>query len=227
METTLDLSDRNNYLLITIKGKFTAQVLPQVQKALEIARAKDYVNIAFDFHLVGLIESAGLGFLANCYRELAGRGGRVYCIDIPPPIKKVFEATKLDKIFRFFSTIEEADKNITRSMEKQDRGFYFLFKINGNFDIAILKDLRSAIDKAVGSGQKNFLFDLSSVTLITSSGIGLLANLQKNLLAKNGKLILAGATGVAYESLETAHLFDVIKHFPSLDAAELEFDIKF
>jgi anti-sigma B factor antagonist len=227
MEKILESDDRGTCLLVTVNGKFTAQILPAIKKALEIARAKGLANIAFDFHLVSTIDSAGLGFLANCYRDLAAAGGTVSCISIPAALINLFEATRLNKIFRIFSTIAEADKKIKRALEKQDRGFYFLFKINGNFDIAILKDLRSAIDTAVGSGQKKFLFDLSSVALITSSGIGLLANLQKNLLAKNGKLILAGATGIAYESLETAHLFDMIKHFPSVDAAELEFDIKF
>jgi anti-sigma B factor antagonist len=227
MEKMLESDDRGTYLLVTVNGKFTTQILPAIKKTLEIARAKGLANIAFDFHLVSTIDSAGFGFLANCYRDLAATGGTVSCIAIPAALINLFEATRLNRIFRIFSTIAEADKTITRALENQDRGFYFLFKINGNFDIGILKDLRSSIDKAVGCGQKNFLFNLSSVTLITSSGIGLLANLQKNLLTKNGKLVLAGATGIVYDSLETSHLFDMIKHFPSVDAAELEFDIKF
>ncbi|MDD5676111.1 MAG: STAS domain-containing protein [Chitinivibrionales bacterium] len=227
METKLDLSDHAEYHLITIKGRFTADFLPQVQKAVEIARSKDFINIAFDLHLVAFIDSAALGFIANKFRELTGLGGGVYLIGIPDAIIKVFEATKLIKIIPNFPTIAEADKTIFRPLEKQDRGFYFLFRINGNFNIGILQDLRTSIEKTIKNGQKHFLFDLSRTTLITSSGIGLLANVQKMLLASGGKLVIAGATGMVFEALETTHIFKMLKQYPSIADAELEFDIKF
>ena len=90
----------------------------------------------------------------------------------------------------------------------------------------MLSDLHATIDGAVKNGQKHFLFDLSATTLIASSGIGLLANLQKTLMTTGGKLVIAGATGMVYAALETTHIFKMLKHYPSIADAEQEFDIK-
>lgn len=81
-------------------------------------------------------------------------------------------------------------------------------------DVPDLKDrLQEAI---VESNIKKLVLDLSGVKLITSSGIGIFLNINKNL---NSKFILACPSDEVRNVLDLTKISTVIKVFNSVDEA--------
>jgi len=57
-------------------------------------------KIMIDFQRVELMSSATLGVLVRLYRDLAENGGRIVLCGLQPAVRKTFELTRLDQLFR-------------------------------------------------------------------------------------------------------------------------------
>jgi len=57
-------------------------------------------KILIDFRQIELMSSATLGVLVRLYRDLSEQGGRIVLCGLQPPVRKTFELTKLDQLFR-------------------------------------------------------------------------------------------------------------------------------
>jgi len=70
-----------------------------------------------------------------------------------------------------------------------------------------------------GYGSNFLVLDLSHVTLMTSSAIGKLIGLHRNLHRREGRLVLTGVTGMIHSVLATAKLIDYFHVSPSAESA--------
>jgi anti-sigma B factor antagonist len=69
----------------------------------------------------------------------------------------------------------------------------------GELDIATAGELREAVIETIGAGHADIVVDLSAVTFIDSSGLGVLVGATKRCHHAGGRLVLTGvdAPGVA------------------------------
>jgi anti-anti-sigma factor len=65
--------------------------------------------------------------------------------------------------------------------------------IDGDLDMSVVPDIRSAVDHAIDGGCAHIVLDLAAVTYADSSALGLLVWLDRRLQPVNGRLVLAGA----------------------------------
>ncbi len=65
--------------------------------------------------------------------------------------------------------------------------------IDGDMDMSVVPEIRSAVDRAVDGGCAHIVLDLAAVTYADSSALGLLVWLDRRLQPLNGRLVLAGA----------------------------------
>ena len=56
-------------------------------------------NFTMDFSNCDFIDSSGLGVLVSIYKRCAEKGGAVRILHVKPPVMKVFQLTRLDKVF--------------------------------------------------------------------------------------------------------------------------------
>jgi anti-sigma B factor antagonist len=70
-----------------------------------------------------------------------------------------------------------------------------------------------------GSGSYLLVLDLSQVTLMTSSAIGKLIGLHRNLHRREGRLVLSGITSMIRRVLSAAKLVDYFHISTTVDAA--------
>ncbi len=68
-------------------------------------------------------------------------------------------------------------------------------------------------------GSFRLVLDLSPVTIITSSAIGKMIGLHRNLHRRDGMLVLCGVSPVVHNVLATAKLNDYFHITPTVDAA--------
>jgi len=82
-------------------------------------------------------------------------------------------------------------------------------KLQGDVDIAVVPELRTALGSALDAGCSNVVLDLASVAYADSSALGLLVWLDHRLRPANGRLVLAGANRDVGRILELSGLVNV------------------
>lgn len=90
----------------------------------------------------------------------------------------------------------------------------------GELDHHVTEKARLKIDqKYKDNNLKNIILDLSQLTLMDSSGIGLVMGRYKNTLEKNGKVILVSSNVYIDRIIRMSGLLKIIEVFPSIDKA--------
>lgn len=73
--------------------------------------------------------------------------------------------------------------------------------------------------KLLKQGKKQFIFDLSGVTHIDSTGIGRFIASLNHVFRERGRLLMAGAQGQVREGFKVTRLDTVFEFYPVLDDA--------
>lgn len=96
-------------------------------------------------------------------------------------------------------------------------------KITGEIDHFSANDIKNKTDKEYRRlNSKNILFDLSDVTFMDSSGIGVIMGRYKNVEANGGEVGAAINTGLK-KIFEVSGLFRIIKYYENIEHALKEF----
>ncbi len=83
--------------------------------------------------------------------------------------------------------------------------------VAGQLDLASIDLLRDAVDQVVRTGTELLVFDLSGLTFMDSTGIGLLAVTHNEVLARSGKVAVEGANDLILRLLEISGLADQLE----------------
>ena len=73
-----------------------------------------YNKVLLDLQKVELMSSGMLSVLVKFYRELAERNGQFLLCGVQPPIRKVFEMTRLDQLFRMEPDVTHGVSRLNR-----------------------------------------------------------------------------------------------------------------
>jgi anti-anti-sigma factor len=77
----------------------------------------------------------------------------------------------------------------------------------------------SLVEEQLAAGTRRFVFDLSGVTVIDSTGIGRFISSFNKIMAVGGEMRMAGATGHVMQSFRVSLLDKVFRFFPTLEQA--------
>ena len=85
------------------------------------------------------------------------------------------------------------------------------------------KQLEWAVESVVGEGRKKVIFDLTGVTYIDSTGIGIIVMSSGKLKKAGGELRIAGATAHVEEVLKMTNIDQIVVLHPTTAAAAASF----
>ncbi len=95
-----------------------------------------------------------------------------------------------------------------------------LLKVTGRIDSATAPDLGDAFNQITKNGRYRIVFDLSGVEYISSSGLWVLVNAQKNCRRYNrGEIILACVPSKIYQSLDLAGFIPFFRFYDDVTSA--------
>ncbi|HTX35498.1 MAG TPA: STAS domain-containing protein [Bryobacteraceae bacterium] len=77
----------------------------------------------------------------------------------------------------------------------------------------------SHVEELLRQGKRTFIFDLSAVSAIDSTGIGHFIASFNKIMAAGGEMRMAGATGHVLESFRVSLLDTVFRFFPNVETA--------
>jgi anti-sigma B factor antagonist len=88
----------------------------------------------------------------------------------------------------------------------------------GEIDLATAPAMRGALVEAVES-RRHLIVDLSAVTFLDSTGLGVLLGMQKRIGATHKSMSLVGPNGMVAKVLRITRVDDAIPVHPNLDTA--------
>ncbi len=88
-----------NSCTIKIPVNFVVDEVAQFRNEINTLVESGKVDFIFDFSQCVFIDSTGLGTLVSVYKKCVENNGSVVLADLNPEVSKLFELTRLDKVF--------------------------------------------------------------------------------------------------------------------------------
>ena len=99
--------------------------------------------------------------------------------------------------------------------------------LRGEIDQYAAAELKESIDIEIeNTPKKNLIFDLKEVTLMDSSGIGLIVGRYKLVASLGGKMALCGASKSVSKMLKLSGIEKIITNYQTLHEAEKSFTVE-
>lgn len=93
-------------------------------------------------------------------------------------------------------------------------------RLGGDMDLGVADKLRITLDKQLAEKRiKQLVLNLSRVTFIDSSGLGVILGRYKRLQPVGGKVVLVGAQPQVKRILELSGLLQIMEEFPDENRA--------
>lgn len=95
--------------VIDVPAKLNIEKTNEFRNDIYNALEADLKNMVIDFSNCDFIDSAGLGVLVSSYKKAMEQKGNLKLAAINnPKVLKIFQLTRLDKVFDIYPTLEEA-----------------------------------------------------------------------------------------------------------------------
>ena len=85
------------------------------------------------------------------------------------------------------------------------------------------RDVELKLGEILREKTKKIIFDLQGVTMIDSTGVGILVVCQGKVTQEGGELRIAGATGIVDEVLKMTSVNKLVRLFPTVSEAAAGF----
>ena len=96
------------WTVLELDGDLNADAGPGVYLQFQRVLSRGQTHFLFDLDRVDLVDSAGLGVLVRCYRDVRARGGMVGLLKVPDPIGRILEFTRLNTILQVSDEVPAA-----------------------------------------------------------------------------------------------------------------------
>ena len=110
------------------------------------------------------------------------------------------------------------------TIDAEERGVYYFFRFNGVLSAQTVVDVRHSLEKAMSTGAVKFGIDLSGVTHVDSTGVGLLINLTKKLMKEGGVCLFSSPSQQVQTVMKATNTDKVLVVVPSAADFESRFD---
>lgn len=90
----------------------------------------------------------------------------------------------------------------TLKLERKEIGEFTVYALSGEFVVSSMIDFRKLLTADFAKNRHFFALNMQAVTLIDSSGMGLINNIKKKSDEKNGQLVLYSVPPVVLDNLQ-------------------------
>ena len=108
MDLGLDVSERNGYAILSVRGEVDVYTAPKFRERLIELVSEGKHRIVVDLEGVEFLDSTGLGVLVGGLKRLRSHDGDLLLVCTQGRILKVFEITGLTKVFAIHDTVDDA-----------------------------------------------------------------------------------------------------------------------
>lgn len=114
MEVFMDVKTINDVKIATIMPRVDAYNAKELEDALNELLAGQTKKLICNFEKNEYISSAGLRVFLTVLKSLKNSGGEIVLCSLQQSVKNVFDISGFSRLFKIFSTQEEAQNNFNR-----------------------------------------------------------------------------------------------------------------
>ena len=108
-------------------------------------------------------------------------------------------------------------------IERKVCDFGILFEITGSIEYGNVEQLKTEYNKLEGKKISRLIFNLSDVTYMDSSGIGMLVSFANLVNKQDGRVALIGMKQEIKKNLQSTKLLTLFEEFDDMDSLEKAF----
>jgi anti-sigma B factor antagonist len=110
----IDIRQEQQVTVISVDGEVDASNSTDLGDSLDQLLADGHKKLIVDLKDVKFIDSSGLGTLVRVYKHARADSGDVCLASLQPTVKRVFELTRLDRVFEVHPDSEAAVKKLSQ-----------------------------------------------------------------------------------------------------------------
>jgi anti-sigma B factor antagonist len=108
VELGLEVSEQAGWTVVRVAGEVDTYAAPQLRERLVELVTEGQTRLVVDLRGVDFLDSTGLGVLVGALKRARGHDGDLAVACAQERIRKVFEITRLDRVFPMGATVEAA-----------------------------------------------------------------------------------------------------------------------
>lgn len=112
MDLHIEVIKNQDYAMLLVAGEVDAYTSGYFRETMLGVIENGLNTLIIDMCNVEYIDSSGLGALVGGLRRISENNGSIYIISCSDQVRKVFEITGLERVFKIFNNSEDAIKAI-------------------------------------------------------------------------------------------------------------------
>ncbi|HIC92873.1 MAG TPA: anti-sigma factor antagonist [Anaerolineae bacterium] len=104
----IEVTRENGIAVVAVEGEIDVETSPQLRERFDELLAEGEHNFVIDLTGVDFIDSSGLAAFVRLFKRVRIGEGDVKLCGLRPEILKIFELTRLNRVFDIFDTRAEA-----------------------------------------------------------------------------------------------------------------------
>lgn len=100
--------DRNGWAVVSVHGEIDVYTAPRCRERLVALVSEGHYRIVVDLEGVDFLDSTGLGVLVGALKRVRSHDGELLLVCTQPRILKVFEITRLTRVFDIHDSVDAA-----------------------------------------------------------------------------------------------------------------------
>jgi len=107
----IEVTKENDIAIVAVEGEIDVETSPQLRERFDELLAQGEHNFVIDMGGVDFIDSSGLAAFVRLFKRVRVGEGDVKLCCVRPEILKIFELTRLNRVFDIFEARTEAVKS--------------------------------------------------------------------------------------------------------------------
>ena len=100
----IDVTKENGIVIVVVEGEIDADTSPQLRERFDELLAEGEQSYVIDMVGVEFIDSSGLAAFVRLFKRVRIGEGDVRLCGVRPEVLKIFELTRLNRVFDIFET---------------------------------------------------------------------------------------------------------------------------
>jgi anti-sigma B factor antagonist len=104
----IDVANTGGFAVVTVTGQVDLESAPRLRACLLDLASDGQVRIIVDLAGTEFLDSTGLGAIVAGLKRVRLRHGEIRLVVARPSVRKVFEITRLDRVFPIHESLDAA-----------------------------------------------------------------------------------------------------------------------
>jgi len=103
------IGEKDGLIVVSVEGEICVSSQDDFMACLNgLCDSAGCRIVLLDMEKVSYLNSAGLGMIIDTFRKFRDMGGELVLCGLIPDIKRLFEATRLNRFIRIYSSVDDA-----------------------------------------------------------------------------------------------------------------------